>query len=139
MTKKERVKYYICGSNVFSLICSQLWSGCDLLAYLFTNPPINPLLTPLPTLHYNNLLPGDKPFCFLGCVLAYATCQGYGLIDLSICRSIINIDNLIRMSFDIALLLFTVFAFVPGFCDYFPFVVNLWMLPKLRISTKDQL
>ena len=70
VTTVEIVRYYICGIALFTNICSQIWSGCDMLAFLFTNPPIlgMPPTAALPPLHYNNILPGDKPFCFFSCI-----------------------------------------------------------------------
>ena len=39
------------------------------------------------------------------------------------------------MLFDISLLLFTIFSFVPGLCDYWPWVINIWKLPELGLTS----
>lgn len=78
VTTVEIVKYYICAIAFFTTTCSQIWSGCDLLAFLFTNPPIlvMPFTAALPPLHYTNIIPGEKPFCFFSCIYALIACFG---------------------------------------------------------------
>lgn len=122
---------------MFTLDCSQIWAGCDLMAWLFTNPPILviPFLAAMPNLAWGNILPGDKPFCFMCCINALTACEGVHWNDLAVCYGLFNIDNLIRMITQINLLLFIVFSFVPGFCDRFIFKINAWRInpiePKL--------
>lgn len=137
VTTIEIVKYYICAIAFFTNTCSQIWSGCDLLAFLFTNPPIliMPFTAFLPALHWNNIIPGEKPFCFFSCIYALIACFGMQWQELTICKGLFNLDNLMRMLFDIALLLFTIFSFVPGFCDFWPWVINIWKLPLLFLSS----
>lgn len=102
-----------------------------MLAFLFTNPPILviPFLAALPPLHYNNILPGDKPFCFKDCIAAMLGCLGILWTEITICSNLFSLESFIRMAGDIAHALFIVFSFVPGFCDSFGFGVNIWMLP----------
>ncbi len=130
------VLYYVCGHSIFTLICSQVWCGCDLLAFLFTNPPILviPFLAALPSLAWNNILPGDKPFCFMTCITALVACVGATWSDLNICSGLFNLDNIIRMAMAPNLILYMVFSFVPGFCDTWPFALNLWKLAPLKID-----
>ena len=95
----QKVKYEICSLTMFTLDCSQIWAGCDLMAWLFTNPPILviPFLAAMPNLAWGNILPGDKPFCFMCCINALTACEGVHWNDLAVCYGLFNIDNLIRM------------------------------------------
>ena len=66
----------------------------------------------------------------MDCIKAMISCLGFMWTDLTICHGLFNLESFQMMASDIAHALFIVFSFVPGFCDSFPWGINVWMLPK---------
>ncbi len=65
-------------------------------------------------------------------------CKGIKFNKITACTGIFNLDNLLLAMMDPGiplanfqgLLIFMGFTFVPGLCNFTPFLINEWMIPR---------
>jgi len=131
-------QYYMCAQGLFTSECSALWPGFNFITFLITQPPFTviPFLLFMPILDWLQILPGDMPMCFLCCIQVLLQCKGIKFSEIPQCGGLYNLDTLLRAISDLALLVFLGFSMVPGMCSYWPFIINMWMIPP-RLMTEE--
>ena len=134
-------QYYMCAQGLFTSECSALWPGFNFITFLITQPPFItiPFLLFMPVLDWLQILPGDMPMCFLCCVQVLLQCKGIKFSEIPQCGALYNLDTLLRAISDLALLVFLGFSMVPGMCSYWPFIINMWMIPPRLMTEEDKM
>ena len=134
-------QYYMCAQGLFTSECSALWPGFNFITFLITQPPfiVIPFLLFMPVLDWLQILPGDMPMCFLCCIQVLLQCKGIKFSEIPQCGALYNLDTLLRAIFDLALLVFLGFSMVPGMCSYWPFIINMWMIPPRLMTEEDKM